>query len=263
MEQADDLKLRQKERLAELVSYDNPHRQKYDELVHGLFEERKVHGYTQDCWNNVDQAVANSEEIFTFFRQKIGNGTFVDVGGGCYSNLRILAYRLQAAEYINVDIDELGDSSVSSTGKISMDNLDPTIPVTRYFRPDDSFVEPWPESDGTYGRVPRGNVDIIEVRADGLDMLSRMQSNSAHITANLIDFSLIHSDEYHQFLAREIARVCGVDHIAFGLSSDAFDHLENEGMTKINFKSRPNLQVFMSPKNSSIQSIQASLKGRL
>jgi len=58
-------------------------------------------------------------------------------------------------------------------------------------------------------------------QTDGLSFLSRQPDNSANITINGIDYTIIDNAEYHTMLADEVARVIGTDHIVFGNTAPA------------------------------------------
>ena len=67
------------------------------------------------------------------------------------------------------------------------------------------------------------------IKADMLDVLSRIPSDSVNVELDGIDTVIIPDEEYHRVLAQELVRVLRPGGVLFGNHVDAFEHLRNNG----------------------------------
>jgi SAM-dependent methyltransferase len=81
--------------------------------------------------------------------------------------------------------------------------------------------------------LERDEIHISTVKADMLDFVSRLPSESANFMLNGIDARVIHDPAYHRELAAEIHRATERDGRVFGTKSEAFRFLERMGFTEL------------------------------
>ena len=128
-------------------------------------------------------------EVFDYLVSKVKGNIVVDLGG---TNMRRFASALGAKAYIGVD-------------KFAYEEEHPR----------NAYVDLTPTER-------KKDTDIISVKNDMLDFVSRLPDDSVCIIMNGIDGEIIRSDEYHTALAKEIMRVTKKDGLAFGRNSYAF-----------------------------------------
>ena len=215
--------------LQELLSYDNPRRQEYEELVR--LEEYALKTFRMNrmpitnfsrVWDEIIGSQTPKKDSFSkerknvqrFIKVGLTGEILIDLGSGpinCLDtdNLTSIAKMLGASAYIGV---EKFPSDLSLALDLYKNIADPRL------------IE---------SRAP---MDHLEVKADMLEFISRVKSNSANITINGIDASVLwDTRSYSEALAREIARVVRVGGIAFGHNSDVSTYLGNYGLKRMEF----------------------------
>lgn len=88
-----------------------------------------------------------------------------------------------------------------------------------------SSEEEDPSEDLTHGSKS-GDTQVITIKADMLDLLSRMPDNSVSVMVNGIDTEIINDEEYILALAKEIVRTLSSKGVVFGVNSTVLDRFE-------------------------------------
>lgn len=140
-------------------------------------------------------------ELLQFIQGKISQELLIDLGGGRQATMKWLAEEFKAKTYVNVE----------------------------KYLPDKFPLNPRVNIAEQLGQTPKEKeTEIVFVRADMLDFISRVPNNSANFTVNGIDAFVISSPEYHSALAREISRATKVGGVVFGINSDALWELRED-----------------------------------
>jgi len=133
-----------------------------------------------------EEEAERSAEVRHFLEQKLKGKIVVDLGG---NNMQRLARDMGARVYIAVDLYEFGKEYPADSSL----NLSP-------------------------GKKD-GEMEVVSVKSDMLEFLSRLPDKSVCICINGIDGALISYDAYHDALATEISRVISEGGIVFGNDS--------------------------------------------
>lgn len=133
----------------------------------------------------------------------------VDLGGGFYDGLQKIAVSLGVSTYINVD-------------KFAFTYPEKPNPFV------DSFEEMAKQEgeDVDPSEMKDGETQLVHVKADLLDFVSRMPDNSTNFTINGIDLLILGSRPYHEALAKEVSRATFPGGLVFGCASPVLDYLE-------------------------------------
>jgi hypothetical protein len=141
----------------------------------------------------------NSESARAFLKERLAGKILVDLGGGESRSMESLAQMLGVSVYIRVDV-YFQSSLVDEHGRLA----------------DRGKME------------PDGEMMVYHVKSDMLEFLSRLPDSSVCVTINGIDMSVIHSEAYHQALAKEIVRVLAPDGVIFGRLSESLNLLQDD-----------------------------------
>lgn len=187
--------------IEKLLTYDNPRRAEYDELIAAARAdmigalEGGTHSFdtTPNPWGNREQDIIKAHLM---------DKPLFDLGGGSFSTMQYWAEICGASAYYNVEKYYVDPSTLSRPERI------PQPPSSR-----------------------KPNV----IKMDMLDFVSRLQPNDCNFVINAIDTDLIKVLPYHLALAHELGRVVQADNIVCGKQSAVFARLDRYGFERVQF----------------------------
>jgi len=147
----------------------------------------------------MDTAILAKEnkELIDSIRNGLRDEILVDLGGG-WGDMWNAAIKVNAKAYINID-------------KNPPTHWDKAIDVTTNLSPSSIVAN-------------EGNrTELLEIKADMLDFLSRLPDNSVNIVMNGIDDTILNNQEYIRAVANEITRVTKKGGFVFGSHSAPLD----------------------------------------
>ncbi len=144
-------------------------------------------------------------EAISFLKERLHGKVLVNLGAGVYGSMQSLA------------------RESGTTTCIEIDN----------FFPEDA-TDSSPSVDLSPNKK-NGEMQIVTVKSDMLDFLSRLPDESACITINGIDEEIIKNKDYHRALIEEIKRVLPKGGIVFGRNSSCL-YLVSESLERINLE---------------------------
>jgi hypothetical protein len=165
-------------------------------------DERALRTNYSGVWDPYSGMRERKEDIIAqHFSEAIPESILCDLGGHNGAT-KYLAGNHNASAYINVDRYPRGLKD------------DTPVDATKGVFEKREYIGPL---SGT--RLIEGIHNVINVRADMLDFVSRLKDASVNITINGIDGNIIPVEEYHKALAKEILRVTKRNGIIFGHGS--------------------------------------------
>lgn len=195
--------------LKTFLNYQNPKAKEYEELIKTevarttSVKERSgldppIDEYSEQWLNKIFLEV--HKELLEFIREKISRELLVDLGGGRRATMKWLAKEFKVKTYIDVE-KYLADKFP----------LDPVMNIAEQL-----------------GQTPEEaeETEIVLVKADMLNFVSRVPDNSVNFVINGIDTFVIDSPKYHSALAREISRTTKIGGVVFGINADALYELQ-------------------------------------
>jgi len=189
--------------LRNFLTYNNPNAELYRRLIkqeHDVPGRRWLPQAFSEQWRHVYYGPRGYESqesaLKTYFREKLNGGILIDIGGGQNDAMADLAKISGVETYINVDESLRGEYDLSKT-----------IP-----------------GNYDYQRIPeeeraRPMTDIL-VKADALDFVSRVPSDTVCFAVNGMDFYVLEDADYRRALMGELIRTTKPGGILFGASSD-------------------------------------------
>jgi hypothetical protein len=201
--------------LKDILNYDNPNKEKYQviidnlERINSLKEESPPTDRYSDLWFDLDRGLDETGKDREFFKDKLSGNVLIDLGGGRVPAMRHFAKNYGAKAFINVE----------------------------RFLPDRFPVDPTVDLTDALRTEKEKDMDMLVVKADMLDFVSKLPDNFANFTINGIDSVIIEDQNYHHALAQELARATRPGGIIFGMCSDALWELEDKmHKAKLNFR---------------------------
>lgn len=192
-------------------------RHDYSELIseaerHVFTDERALRANYAQKWNSYygSDRRGQNESIARQFDEALPESVLCDLGG-YNGNMESVAASRNASLFINVDKypGGLRDATPIDATAGTFSRRDYVSPISR------TVIVP-------------GIHNVIDVRADMLDFVSRLKDVSTNFTINGIDSDLIPVPEYHRAVAREMLRATKRNGIIFGNSSfSVFENIFN------------------------------------
>lgn len=170
-----------------LVEPKNDHREAIESATkHGSSFQKEYTEYI----DKIQGLTKKIGEVPGFLRKKTMGKILIDLGAGGGHRMQDLAKKIGAKVYIKVD---------------------------KTFGKDETPFDP--SNDLSAGKMD-GEMQVVTIKDDLLDFISRIPDGSVCITINGINSSLIEGGDYHDELAEEIGRAMHPDGVVFGRSSD-------------------------------------------
>lgn len=210
--------------LKEWLNYNHPNRDGLDSLIEEeacITTEPTSAAEYSGAWVNpfigfeyypekIYQRERYLSEVVPLLRGYLERRPVVDLGGGWHENMRKMLVALHASAYINID------RFLQFRAALMSGEYTPELPLDLYAN----------TREQTGGPVRENNTQLITVKADMLDFVSRMPTGSANITVNGIDSMIIHSPRYTTAFAQELGRVALPGGIVFGVRSEVLYEID-------------------------------------
>ncbi len=155
------------------------------------------------------------QEALSYFKKKLKGKILINLGAGSYHAMINFAKESGVKVYIEVDkfFPENEDIPLNSSVDLSLGDKNE-------------------------------NMQIVTVKSDMLDFLSRIPNESVCIVINGIDGDLIKNNEYHKALIKEFKRVIPNGEIVFGRNSTSLGLISQGVLKNTNEEEKENLQSF-------------------